>query len=112
MMTAIAMIMPKAALTPVCSWRPSFPDATKARSTIKTRIMTTATARKGMRLLMMLTAEAKVMVRRAITKETIALTCLLSSPRIFDFSRIANTTAKIRRKGRMRFRTRSDDRMV
>ncbi len=112
MITAMEMIMPSVTLSQAGICRPSFPEATNAKRTMKTRMITTDTARKGMRLVIMLTAEANVTVTRAMTNETIALTCRFSSPRILDFSRIAKTTAKTSKKGRMRSLNKLDERIV
>ena len=61
--------------------------------------MTTDTAKKGNKLLMMPTAFANVIVINPMTSATRASICFFSFPKMPDFCKIANTTVKIRMKG-------------
>ena len=73
--------------------------ATKPNKIINTNKTTIETARKGIKSTIIPVAHEKDTTIKAIAKEIIASICLLSSPKILDFWRIAKIKVKTRRNG-------------
>lgn len=74
------------------------PLLTNPVKSIKAKIITKLTAKKGARPLMSLRAYATEITSKAIESATNASICFLPSPKIFDFCKIAKTIVKMRTK--------------
>ncbi len=100
--TASPKIIPSVILRPLCRTSPSFLAVMNPIISMNTNKITMQTARKGISLTTTSLANGNAMNINPITKLTIALICLFSSPSSFVFSSIAKNRVNTSKKGSIR----------